>query len=56
MSRPFEFDATVERHHPQMPPYLLVPPRFAQRLMRAETSVADATVNGVSFGRRTLKP
>ena len=51
-----DFAATIERHHPGLPVYLIVPGTVAAAIGRARTFVVEAAVNGDAVGRRSIKP
>jgi hypothetical protein len=49
------FSAKLERKHPKLPVYLVVPAPKAQALELRATSVVEGTVNGHLIGRRSIK-
>ena len=51
-----DFTATIERHHPDLPVYLIVPGTVAAAFGRDRTFVVEASVNGDAVGRRSIKP
>ena len=52
----FEVVTRVERKHPALPRFVLVPNRSIAPWLLDGTTVVELTVNGVETGRRTLKP
>jgi hypothetical protein len=50
------FAARVERHHPELPVYLLVPAEIVIGFGRDATFVVEASVAGRAIGRRSIKP
>ena len=51
-----DFIATIERHHPDLPVYLIVPGTVAAAFGRDRTFVVEAAINGHRVGRRSIKP
>jgi hypothetical protein len=49
------FNAILERKHPKLPVYIVVPPAHAHALGLAATAVVEGTVNGHATGRRSIK-
>jgi hypothetical protein len=52
---PLEVMTRVERKHPALPRFVLVPNRSVAPWLLDRTTVVELTVNGVETGRRTLK-
>jgi hypothetical protein len=50
------FVAKLERKHPKLPVYVVVPVERARALKLQATAVVEGTANGHLFGRRTIKP
>jgi hypothetical protein len=50
------FVAKLERKHPKLPVYVVVPVASARALELQATAVVEGTANGQFFGRRTIKP
>ena len=50
------FDAVLERHHDDLPVYILVPPMAMAAFGRERTFMVEATVNDRAVGRRSVKP
>jgi hypothetical protein len=50
-----EVTTRVERKHPALPRFVLVPNRSVAPWLLDRTTVVELTVNGVETGRRTLK-
>jgi len=53
---PVSFAATIERHHPGLPVYLIVPATVPAGFGRDATFVVEAVIDGTPLGRRTVKP
>lgn len=51
-----DFIAVVERHHPALPLYLLVPSEVVDAFRAQETFVVETLVGDTPIGRRTVKP
>lgn len=51
-AKPQRFDAVVERHHPELPVYVMVPATFGKQ----GTFVVEAAVDRQDIGRRSIKP
>lgn len=49
------FSAKLERKHPKLPVYVVVPAPKAQALELRATAVVEGTVNGHLIGRRSIK-
>jgi hypothetical protein len=49
------FSAKLERKHPRLPVYLVVPAPEARALELRATAVVEGTVNGHLIGRRSIK-
>lgn len=56
MAGRLRFDAVVERHHPDLPVYVIVPREVAESFGRQRTFVVEAVVNERAIGRRSIKP
>ncbi len=50
------FDAVVERHHTDLPVYIIVPAAVADGFGKTGTFVVDAVVEQQDIGRRSIKP
>ena len=46
---------TIERHHPQLPRFVVVPNAAVVSWKLGGTTVIEGTLNGVVIGRRTIK-
>lgn len=55
MQRRICIEAVVERHHPGMPRYVVVPASKVARWRLEGTTIVEGTVNGIPLGRRSLK-
>lgn len=55
MSRLVRVEALVQRHHPEMPRYVVVPTAVVAGWQLDGTTVVEGTLNGTSLGRRSLK-
>ncbi len=55
MPAPLRLTVTIERKHPKMPRFLVVPSAKVASWEIAETTVVEGTLNGVDIGRRALK-
>ncbi len=53
---PLRFSAVLQRHHPDLPVYLLVPPEIPAAFAATQTFVAEAEIDGRPIGRRSVKP
>ena len=49
-------EATVERHHPGMPRYVVVPASKVARWKLEGMTIVEGTLKGLPLGRRSLKP
>ena len=49
------FEAVVERHHEDLPVYVLVPPEAVAAFGRDKTFIVETTVNDREIGRRSVK-
>lgn|GEM_PF-3760371 len=56
MARNARFTATLDRHRPDLPVYLVVPARAVDAFDRQATFVVEAMINGRPIGRRSIKP
>ena len=56
MAKRFRFEATVERHHPELPVYVVVPAEVAEGLGKTGTFVVQAAAEDQDIGRRSVKP
>jgi Bacteriocin-protection, YdeI or OmpD-Associated/Domain of unknown function (DUF1905) len=54
--KPAEFRAVVQRHHPRMPRYVVLPASAARGLGLEGRVTVDGELNGVAFVRRSVKP
>lgn len=48
--------AVIDRHHTQMPRYVVVPSSVVAEWALEGTTVVEGEINGHSMGRRSLKP
>ncbi len=55
MPRPVRLETTVERHHPGMPRYVVVPSSEVARWNLEGTTIVEGTFRGIPLGRRSLK-
>ena len=55
MSKEQTLSTVVERHHPEMPRYVVVPDQLVSDWKLEKTTTVEGTVNGQSIGRRSLK-
>lgn len=56
MSGSAHFDATLERHHPELPVFVMVPGEVALGFGKSATFVVEAMVDNQPIGRRSIKP
>lgn len=56
MSETQGFVAAIERHHADLPVYLIVPTAVVDAFARQRTFVVEAEVDGQKIGRRSIKP
>lgn len=56
MGGPTIFTARVERHHDEMPRYVIVPAAVARELRITRRATVKGSVNGVGFERRSVLP
>jgi Bacteriocin-protection, YdeI or OmpD-Associated/Domain of unknown function (DUF1905) len=49
------FSAKLERKHPKLPVYVVVPSQKSQGLELQATAIVEGTVNGHLIGRRSIK-
>ena len=49
------FVAVLERKHPKLPVYFVVPSAKARALQLSATEIVEGTVNGTLIGRRSIK-
>ncbi len=54
--KPLSFDAIVERHHADLPVYVIVPAVVVDGFGKTSTFVVDAVVEQQDIGRRSIKP
>lgn len=55
MSTSVRIKSAVERKHPRLPRFLVIPSKAIARWRLNATTVVEMTINGVEAGRRTLK-
>ena len=55
MSDSLSLDTIVEREHPQMPRFLVLPNTALESWGLTGTTVVECSLNGIEIGRRTLK-
>lgn len=55
MPAPIRVEAVVERHHPSLPRFVVVPGSLGARLKLEGTTTVEGTVGGIPVGRRSLK-
>ncbi len=56
MSEPVRFEAVLERHHRDLPVYVIVPAEVAGAFGKQRTFVVETAVNRRDVGRRSIKP
>ena len=55
MSLTLRVEALVERHHAEMPRYVVLPNAVVAGLRLEDTTVVEGLLNGMNLGRRSLK-
>ncbi len=55
MLRPIKFTATIERKHPKLPRFIVVPSEAVASWKLHQTTTVEGAVNGLRLGRRSLK-
>ncbi|MCI0606514.1 YdeI/OmpD-associated family protein, partial [bacterium] len=50
-----EFDCIVERKHPAMPRFVVLPANLLVQWKLSRTTVVEGSMNGIDTGRRSLK-
>jgi hypothetical protein len=56
MKNPIELEAVIERKAPNLPRFAVIPSRLVAPWKLVGTTALEGTLNGVSLGRRNVKP
>ena len=56
MKNPIELEAVIERKKPELPRFIVIPSPLLASWKLLGTTALEGTLNGVSLGRRSVKP